>query len=287
MPGPAGFTMENSPRFGPYRIVQALEPTRLVSPGESPQSSRSARRFVAVHDRTSTSHLLYFLPAPDRRSIRSFLAAAEPLSALHHPHLLAIEAYSLCTQRGACLISPFTGHHHGLLTLGELLRLKGGRMDQTEALRAIAQVLCALRYAHAQNVTDGALDLDRFQVDTRGSLQTELFGLARLLAPTPIPLSDAVRNDVHAIILVARSVLAGAPDAATGPRMMEPKARPLDRRVLTWLAEGLDPLGGFTSANSALRALEAAQGQSMRDPPRIGIVRSALDRLRGVVPTFS
>src|ERR1051325_8897144 len=131
--------MDASSCFGPYQLVRPLAPARL-SPTEAPPAH--ARRWAALHERDHSGHLVYSLgPARDRFGKKRFLAAAEPLASLHHPHLLTIKAYALSDRLGACLVAPYLGHHGGVVTLGELLEHKGGKVPLGGVQRATVHLL--------------------------------------------------------------------------------------------------------------------------------------------------
>jgi hypothetical protein len=259
--------------FGPYQLVRPLDPARL---GPLPPTTR---RWAAVHDREHTGHLVYSLgPARDRFSKKRFLAAADRLAPLRHPHLLTINAYALSDKLGACIVAPYPGHTGGIVSLAELIDHKGGRMSSQEAQRAVTHLLDGITALHAAGFADGALGLDRIHVDPRGSLLIELPGLHRALGRHEAPTPDDHRADLQAIASMAHQMLAGAPPLRGLPRLPEDT----DPRWRIWCTQALDPIEGFATSAQALGALPTNVQATAEQKPTL--VRSLLDKLRSVIP---
>jgi hypothetical protein len=259
--------------FGPYRLVRELEPARLAD-------LRRARRWAAVHERDHTGQLVYSLgPARDRFAKKRFLAAAERLSPLRHPHLLPIEAYALSDKLGACLVAPYSGHLSGVLSLGELVAHKGGRMTVPEATRAAVHLLEALAGAHAQGICDGALAIDRIHVDPRGSLVVELFGLWRCMHRRDDPTPEDFHADVVDAAAIVHQLVTGAPPRRNA-RGSSPDAHP---EWCAWLARALDPVEGFATAADAIASLPGPTAPHPA-PPSPGLVRGLIGRIRAAMP---
>ena len=60
-----------------------------------------------------------------------------------------------------------------MITLGELIEHKGGRITMGETQRALDHLFTGLEALHRIGAADGALGLDRVHVDPRGSLLIE------------------------------------------------------------------------------------------------------------------
>jgi hypothetical protein len=258
--------MDDPGWFGPYRLTQSLPAARL-----GPLPACSARRWSAVDEQTSRPHVVYALECcRDRHGIRRFLSAAEHLSSLSHPHILSVGSWSLCARRGPCIVAAYQGDSGGLMTLKDLLRAKGGRMDPVEAHRAVRHMLEALVYLHERGIVDGCLGADRMLVSPRGSVVVELPGTWRTLWRRPADAAIALA-DVRAVGLVAHRLLTGV-DPLPGAPLPQLAEAPW----AGWLERSLGE--GFTSAAQALDALLATPGPQRRG----GLVQSLLGRLRGV-----
>lgn len=167
--------------FGPWRLVRHL-PDTVAGHGVT------ARRWIALCDRTHTNAVVYALPqfAPRPRARRA-LAALEHLGRLKHPHSVPVQSVSLDPRRGLCFTTAYSGDVRGLNTLHDLLCDKQGVLPPSELRRALGQMLGLLAAAHAAGYTDGALSLDRILIDPHGAVKVELFSLGALLrdgAPT-------------------------------------------------------------------------------------------------------
>jgi hypothetical protein len=233
-----------------------------------------------VHERDHTGHLIYSLGAArDRFTKKRFLGAAEKLAPVRHAHLLSIEAYALSDKLGACIVAPYPGHHGGVVTLGELIEHKGGRITAAETQRALTHLLEGVSALHDAGLADGALGLDRVHVDPRGSLLIELPGLWRAQRSLP-PLTDIDRRaDVHAVALMGHQMLTGVSSVPVAPSL----PADIELRWRAWLTIGLDPLEGFSSASEALRSLPSASFSATPEP-KPGLVRNLLGKIRSVMP---
>jgi serine/threonine protein kinase len=243
-------------RFGPYSFVRPLEHGRL---GE---------RWLAMHDRDLTSHVVHRLPVrPDNHSRRKFLRSVQPVAELSQAHILSVEQYSLDVSGRGCVVTPFTGNSDGLLTLGGLLLLKAGRMLVPEAARGIRHLLEASAHAHERGVAHGPLTLDQILVDRHGCLQIELYGMERVLAGRVDVNDELVRGEVASIVAIGYRLITGfRPD--TPPMQHVPPSEVLKKLVdgpehtrkidAGWdqfFAKGLDEIEGFASAAEAIAAM--------------------------------
>lgn len=259
--------LTDRPRFGPYVLAKCLPPTAL------------AARFLALHEGTYSSHVVYRFPVcHDKSEKRRFLSAVERCSRLCHPHILRIDHFSLDAGTSGWAITPYTGDVDGLLTLTRLLRDKGGFMPPDEAQRAVIQLLEATSDAHGQGLHHGPLSMDEVLIDRRGSLCIEMYGMTRQLAGLSPGNAELARDEVRSIVEIGYQLI-------TGLRAEEPLI-PAGRLVKKlsgmwdrWFERGLDPSAGFDNAEAALACLPSSGSE---EPARKGAatVRTMFDRLR-------
>lgn len=262
--------------FGPYRLVRALEPTRVGPRESNPVRSPQAQRWSAVHERETSGHLVYTLElAKHRLNARRFTNALESICVLQHPHVLPIETYALDEQWGGVVVSPYLGDPGGVVTLEELVDAKGGRMDPFEVQRSATHLLEGIAAAHACGLADGNLWLDRVHVDPRGSLHIELMGLWREMWRGGEVAEVVARDDVRSVAAMAFRMLTGV-EHGTGP------GAPLDRRWEQWLRRGLDPIDGFSTAEEALQQLPSGQAVA-KELGASSALRNATQRVRAAM----
>jgi serine/threonine protein kinase len=255
-------------RIGPYRLVRQLQPGGL---GE---------RWLALNESDQSDHVAYrFRLTQDRPEGRRFVSAIEALSPLSHPHLLPIEQISLGIGGGGWIVTPYTGSHDGLVTMGSLAKDKGGRMTPPETERALLQLLEAVEYAHGEGHHHGVLSADEILVDRRGSVAIELYGLRRRLSPGALrPAAEVARDEVRSIVGIGYWLLTAL--AAEEPRIQAGRLIPrLDPRWDEWFDEGLDAAAGFATASEALAALPCMR-REIEGRERISPVRTVLGRFR-------
>lgn len=261
--------------FGPYRLVR-----RLGSAG-------TVERFGAVHVRRQTSHLIYrFGAMEDRLERRRLNQAFELLAGFRHPHALPIEHFAFGAQGRGWLVTAYPGNQNGLVTLRDLIDLKGGRLGAFEAERAIGQVLSLLEAAHGRRLHHEPLTIDEILVDRSGSLLVELFGLRHAVA-TRAKAHDAVdpmlvREEVRSVAELGYLLLTGLEmtDSALPPSRV---LRKVDRAWDPWFEMAMDPGAGFASAAEAMAALPGIKRAEQAEPaasPVASKVRVVLDRLR-------
>ncbi len=257
------------PRLGPYALTRMLDQHPL------------AERWLALHEVEQTSHVAYrFPPHLDRVEQRRFLAVAEQLGDIDHPHLLKVEQFALDTAGSggpigggaggrAWMICPFTGDADGVRTLSRLIRSKGGALIPDEAEHALGQMLDACRSAHAAGLHHGPITLDDVQVARNGSILLELYGVARALRGLNRANAELVRDEIRSIVEIGYQLI-------TGLRAEEPiipahrLVKRLPARWSHWLARGLDPSDGFDTADDALSALR----QPVTVPARVQLAFS-------------
>lgn len=252
-------------RFGPFRLIRPLEPVT------------GWERFIALHERDDTDHVVYRHPAlHESLERRRLLGAIEPLAAVRHAHLLEVASYSFDEQDRLCLVTPYTGNQEGLVTLSDLVERRSGRLDVAETARCVEHLLEAVVAARAEGLSGGPVEAERILVDRRGSVHIELYGLpgadrvyrgvctgadeVRAIGAMAVWLLTGLRQDV-APVAIGRI-------AGRGAKAWEP-----------WLEAATDPINGFETPADALAALpvrghaertrEAAPPEEPGKPARI------------------
>lgn len=241
--------------FGPYRLVRRLA------------ASAMAERWLALHERKLSSHVVHrFEPCRDKSEQRRVLGAIEQGQALHGPHLLPIELFSLSIGQNPCAVTPYTGNHEGLLTLAGLLEAKGGRMAAPEAERAVRHLLEASRYAHSMGQVHGEMRWDEVLVDRHGSCAVEFYGLARRMGLVSGPATELRRDEIRSVVEMGYRMVTGL--GADEPRIAPSRLnKRLDASWDAYFDAGLDAAGGFESAAEALEALPSSSRERERQQP--------------------
>lgn len=238
-----------------------------------------ADRYLALHVRSKGSFVLHRFktPCPDRAQQRRLTAALERVSHIRHPHLLGVENFSFAPGGRPLVVTPYTGNQDGLITLADLLDLKGGQMGAFEAERAILQLLDAVAYTHNAGMPHGELDLDEVMVDRRGSVFIELAGLRLALGGRAVQSSELLRDETRSVAQIGYRLITGLP--ADEP-MIPPTGvvRRLDRRWDDWFETALEPSGGFETPSDAIDALPGNRREQAREA-QPGPVRVVLQRL--------
>jgi serine/threonine protein kinase len=249
-------------RIGPFRLVRRLEAGSI---GE---------RWLAFNEQDQSSHVAHRVKLGGPSESRRFVRALEAISQLKHPHLLAVEHFSLGDGGDTgWIVTPFTGSHDGLVTLPGLLGDKGGKMSPLEVERCLMQLLEALEYTHGVGCFHGNLDAADVLVDRRGSLFVELYGLRRQMAGSSggPPAGEVARDEVRSIVSLGYWLLTGLPGEE--PRIEASRLiRGLDDRWDEFFAQGLEPLSGFESAGEAMAALPSVKRElEPRSPVQVVI----------------
>jgi hypothetical protein len=241
-------------------------------------------RFIALHERDDTDHLIYRHPAlPDAAERRRLLAAIAPLAAVRHPHLLEVSVYSLDEQDRLCLITPYTGNQEGLVTLADLVERRNGRLETSEVGRCVEQLLLGLQAAHTAGLGGEPIEPERVQVDRRGSLWIELYGL---------PPADRSTRGVSTIVDEVRAVASMAVWLLTGLRQdiaPERIARIAGRTARPWepwIEVAIDPMRGFESASEALRALPSRERSEPISVPQVVVPASTPRKFADMLRRF-
>jgi hypothetical protein len=260
-------------RFGPYRLVRPLEPVL------------GWERYIALHEREDTDHLIYRHPAlHEAAERRRLMASIAPLTGLRHPHLIEVSAYSFDEQDRMCLVTPYTGNQEGLVTLADLVARKSGRMEVPEVALCVEHLLEAIAAARGAGLIDGQLDANRVQIDRRGSVRIELYGLPRADRQDPGVCNGS--DEVRAVAELAIWLLTGISQdiAPSGVGRLAGRAA---RAWEPWLETAMDPLQGFDSPDEALACLPTRTGRTEdHAPPEVVVLPAAGSRLAGVLRRF-
>lgn len=255
--------------FGPYRLVRRLH------------SSKHAARWLGLHVRQQTSHVIHVFPiCADRSESRRFTQAFERLGALNHPHILRAEQFAFSATGLPVVVTPYTGNQDGLLTLGRLLDFKGGQLGVFEAERAARQLLETLDFAQGHGIPNGPLALDDILVDRHGSLIMEHYGL-RMATRGEGWSADLKSEEVRAVVILAYQMM-------TGIELTEPPIRPssavrrIDRAWDVWFDVGLAPTRGFDTPGAAMNAMPTPAGVAPAPPEPEPRIRVRFPRFRGL-----
>jgi hypothetical protein len=257
-------------RVGPYRLSRHLAKGPI------------ADRWVAVHEAEHTLHTAYRFKTADPVVTASIREGASEVSRIANTHLLSVEAVHDGVGGSVWVVTPFTGNHDGIVTLASLVHDKGGRLTPVEAERALTQLLEGVIAAHGAGCYHGPLAPEEVLVDRRGSLAVELYGLRRRLGTLwKRPATEVAKDEVRSLVEIGYSLITGL--SADDPRIPAARLFPrLDRRWDDWFNEGLDPLGGFATAEEALASLPSlrreVEGRQKASPVQTVIrrVRQAL-----------
>ncbi len=260
-------------RFGPYRLIRALEPLA------------GWERFIALDERFDTDHLIYRHPAlPEAADRRRLMAAVAPMASLRHPHLTELTAYSFDEQDRLCLVTAYTGNQEGLVTLADLVERKNGRMEVPEVALCVEHLLTAVSAARRAGLSDAPLGPERIQIDRRGAVRIELYGLPR--ADRRVEGVCTASDEVRAIAEMAVWLLTGIRQdiAISGVGRLAGRAA---RAWEPWLEAALDPLQGFDSPDEALAVLPSRPARSDEAPaPEIVVPPAVGSRIAGVLRHF-
>lgn len=257
--------------FGAFTLTRKLKPGVF---GE---------RYLALHTRALTSHTVALmggdasgLPMAEYVEPARFLEVMDRAATLNHPHILKIEHYDVDSSGRPYCVTPYTGDRDGLLTLGLLLRQKGGIMSLPETKRAAEQLLGAMAYAHNAGCPHGPLGIDDVLVDRSGSIKLELYGVVRMLGHPENDAAEQQRREVASAMAIIYQLL-------TGLRYEEPLIRP--GRVIAGLHRSWDDLfatglgePGFASGAHALSVLRQCEIEPQSRFLSMDRIRAAIQR---------
>jgi len=257
-------------RLGDYRVSRQLAKGAI------------AERWLAVHEADQSIHVAYRFKTADPAVEVSIREGAEQISRIGHPHLLPCEAVFSGVGGSVWVITPFTGNHDGLVTLSSLLRDKGGRMTALEADRTLIQLLEGIVSAHAAGCHHGPIRMEEVVVDRRGSLAIELYGFRRRLGTLwRRTAGEVAKDEVRSMVEIGYTLITGL--SSEEPRIPATRLFPrLDRRWDDWFNEGMDPLGGFATAEEALSNLPSLR-REVEERQNASPVQTVIRRFRQVI----
>jgi hypothetical protein len=257
-------------RLGEYRLSRQLAKSAI------------AERWLAVHEADQSLHIAYRFKTADEATETSIRECTARISAVGNTHLLPCEAIFGGIGGSVWVVCPFTGNHDGLVSLASLLKAKGGRMTPLEADRTLTQLLEAIAAAHADGCHHGHIRMDEIVVDRRGSLAIELYGLRRRLGTLwSRTAGEVAKDEVRSIVEIGYTLITGL--SAEEPRILASRLFPkLDRRWDDWFEEGMDPLGGFASADEALASLPSLR-REVEERQKASPVQTVIRRFRQVI----
>jgi hypothetical protein len=124
--------------------------------------------------------------------------------------------------------------------------------------------------------------MDEVVVDRRGSLAVELYGLRRRLGTLwRRTAGEVAKDEVRSIVEIGYTLITGL--SSDEPRIPATRLFPrLDRRWDDWFNEGMDPLGGFTTAEEALSNLPSLR-REVEERQKASPVQTVIRRFRQVI----
>jgi serine/threonine protein kinase len=228
--------------FGAYRFVRELGP------------HAAGERWLALDPRTGSSCTVYRLTAfRGRLAGRRALEAIAKMTSVRHAHLLPVHQVGIDALHTPCVVTDYTGHHDGLVTLAQLLQAKGGRLPIPEAARAVGQITEACAAAHDAGLVHGPFTADDVLVDRFGQLWVELYGLMHLLrGPEGQNGTSAETEEARSLVALGRLLFLGRSDEFN---RVEASRLGVPRRWASWLSRGTGCIPAFISVDQALAAL--------------------------------
>jgi serine/threonine protein kinase len=221
-----------------------------------------------LHDRERTNHLLYrFGHITDsvarRRVFDRFIKTAH----LDHPHILKIERVGYDDTGRLCVITDYPGNQEGLVTLGDLLEVRGGRLEFQEAIRLMGQLLESCVHASEQGIVHGPFTMDELLVDRHGCTLVELFGLRQAMH-NQYSIQDARSEQTRSIIEIGYRLATGVQysDVVSSSNASRPSKFTKRNEKLwdTWFALALDPVNGFETSQQAIDTMPTDPEQISR-----------------------
>ena len=266
--------MSDGSKLGPYIIRREL------------QAGYCGQRWLAVHDRAQSTHVLHRIEGfTDRVDQRRLIRAFESLSPGQNPHRLEVSEFAFDHEGCALVITPYPGNQDGLTTLKTLLEAKGGQMELREVCRAARHLLQAVGDAQQAGLQHGPVLAQEVLIDRHGSLLIELYGFALTLGIKPAWSSaapDACRDEIRSVVELSYFLLTGV--KCEEPHIPVSSVLPrCEKSIERWLEHGLDPASGYTTAEEAIEALPGTI-RNTELPERDAVsVRTVLGRVRSAL----
>lgn len=243
-------------RFGPYTSVRPLA------------SVHQCHRLIMLHERERTNHLLYrFDHMTDSVARRRVFDRVLKTAHLDHAHILKIENVGYDNTGRLCVITDYPGNQEGLVTLGDLLESRGGRLEFSEAIRLMGQLLESCVHAAKQEVYHGPFTMDELLVDRHGCTLVEMFGLDQAMHNT-YSTQDARSEQTRSIIEIGYLLATGvsysdiisSSDASRPSKFTKRNGKLWD----AWFALALDPFNGFLTSQQAIDTMPTDAEQIAR-----------------------
>lgn len=239
--------------------------------------SRFGTRYLALDPRRDTDCMVWCFDRVAGDLGPDLWAHLKKRVGERRPHVLPIDAIGR-ERGGLCwAATPFVGNHAGIVSLESLRIARGGAMTMFETVRALEQLLDASARSHDAGLVHGVIDPECVLVTPRGTLEVAMYGLARSI--------DARRDDdgcradeVRSIAAIGWRLLTGSPSEDESGDSTQVR---MGDALRAWLRRADDTVGGFDSAEDALRALPAADagvGES-----KLVAARSLIGRLSAAV----
>lgn len=236
-------------------------------------------RTLALHAQNLTSHVIHMIKAaagdPRDAWTACCMKALTECRRLKHSHTLEVEAFDSLRPGEVWVATPFTGDQDGLVPLDLFLRRKGGFLGLDEGKRAIEQLMAAVCAGHELGMSHGELSMREVQVDRRGSVHVEHYGVARALgAGVHQTLAEAQAAEVRSVFEIGYQFV-------TGLRVEQPII-PASRVLLdahhSWDDLFETGLGnpGFTSAAHAMSAIQGCKLNRDSAGKRVGSALRAM-----------
>ncbi len=259
--------LSDRPSLGPYVLTRELP------------SRRDCERWLALHEVEQTSHVLYrFGVRREKHERRRFMDAVLACQKVTHPHALRIEQFSFSPDGRPWIVSTYPGDGGGIVNLAQLMRIRGGQLDPSEARRAVLQLLEVSSAMAREGVVHGSIDAEHVLVDRHGSLLVELFGLQRATAGSGDVAHHDLAEQVRSIVAIGYLLVTGllAEEPMIPPsRLVKGLSPAMDR----WLLDGLDAARGYDTPEQAVEALSSG---AAREPAPVVVSRGWGSRQRTV-----
>lgn len=224
---------------------------------------------------------------------KRFITEIKTLQSLSHEHIVRVYDFGLTEPGG---LSFFTMEYVDGISLGQLLKKKGGRLPLDKCMGLIQQLLDTLAYAHQLGAhrhltpvnimvrATGRIVLLNFGLSTTHSssglpVEPVPFGLDYYQAPEQRenPGAASPRTDLYAVGAILYQMLTGEvplADALPPSRVHREVPRALDAVLLRAIAE--DPEARFDSAIAIKQALESALRPRISSALWVGLILAAL-----------
>lgn len=214
---------------------------------------------IMLHGHERTNHLMYrFEHINDSVARRRVFDRIMKTARLEHAHILEIERVGYDDTGRLCVITEYPGNQEGLVTLGDLLEARGGRLEFKEAIRLMGQLLEACMHASEQGIVHGPFTMDELLVDRHGCTLIELFGLEQALH-NEYSVPDARAEQTRTVIGIGYHLATGMPFGEHSSESEGGKpskfTKKNERHWDNWFGYAMDPMGGFDSSMQALETM--------------------------------